>query len=68
MRWTSLTLLVSLSLLLLTVISPITQSTTDNHVLGGSTVIGILKILPDSNSDELVYDPTYLIGKDSYNE
>ena len=32
------------------------ESTTDNHVLGGATVIGILKIVPDSNSDELVYD------------
>tara|TARA_B100000927_G_scaffold236171_1_gene196814 strand:+ start:15903 stop:16517 length:615 start_codon:yes stop_codon:yes gene_type:complete len=31
------------------------ESTTDNHVLG-TTVIGILKIVPDSNSDELVYD------------
>tara|TARA_B100000035_G_C20773844_1_gene453814 strand:+ start:43 stop:657 length:615 start_codon:yes stop_codon:yes gene_type:complete len=28
----------------------------DQHVLGGATVIGILKIVPDSNSDELVYD------------
>ncbi len=32
------------------------QSTVDEHALGGSTVIGILKIVPDSNSDELVYD------------
>ena len=32
------------------------QSTVDEHALGGATVIGILKIVPDSNSDELVYD------------
>ena len=32
------------------------QSTVDEHALGGSTVIGILKNVPDSNSDELVYD------------
>ena len=32
------------------------QSTVDEHATDGATTIGILKIVPDSNSDELVYD------------